>query len=559
MTKLSTETEILFVPSAVIVPDELRLDVGSIPTGMVPLRGKPVLERLGEAYPDKGLTRVVAVYNGIDAIRQYTAQSEYEWTIVNVGETTSLGETVKEGLSVLNSDGLGEQNLYINFADTLISPIQKIQSKDYITYQINDRIYRWTTFDINNGRISEITQKYKNSGDGPKPAFAGQFGITDASQFFNILNNIYMSSDDTMPLFYTALLSYLSDREYELYEPEVWLDVGHLDTYHRAKKQFLNSREFNELDINEKNVITKHSDDTQTLINEVEWYTQIPIGLQPYLPRLYNWSGIPPSPFLDLEYIGYPSLADLQLYSSHGQHIWNSIFHRLFQMVQEFQDYTIKPGQQSINKALETIYVMKTRRRLESVQEHDFFAPYFGSSEVTVNGRKYPSPRIVLDSLNEIVSDEGLMNQQTFSVIHGDLCLPNILYDPRNEILKLIDPRGEFGEFTIYGDPRYDIGKLRHSFVGHYEHLIYDHFTATASPSDCRIEYEIETTDAQDHREQRFDTVLKSQTDFSLRQIELIEALLYLSMVPLHSDSHKRQVCMLGQGIEKAAKFVTNQ
>jgi hypothetical protein len=29
----------------------------------------------------------------------------------------------------------------------------------------------------------------------------------------------------------------------------------------------------------------------------------------------------------------------------------------------------------------------------------------------------------------------------------------------------MIDPRGSFGEVGIYGDNKYDIAKMRHSFV----------------------------------------------------------------------------------------------
>jgi hypothetical protein len=169
---------------------------------------------------------------------------------------------------------------------------------------------------------------------------------------------------------------------------------------------------------------------------------------------------------------------------------------------------------------------------------------------------EYPSVSEILNRLDEVIAESDLLTRETLSIIHGDLCLPNILYDPRNEILKLIDPRGKFGEFDIHGDPRYDLAKLRHSVVGHYEHLINDQFEATAVAADATLSYEIYTTSEQEHRENRFDMILTSKTEASIETIRLIESLLFLSMVPLHTDSFERQHCMLAQGIEKISPFL---
>ena len=61
-------------------------------------------------------------------------------------------------------------------------------------------------------------------------------------------------------------------------------------------------------------------------------------------------------------------------------------------------------------------------------------------------------------------------------IVHGDLCLSNILYDLRSRICKLLDPRGSFGAAGIYGDPRYDVAKLYHSIYGLYDFITNDLF-----------------------------------------------------------------------------------
>jgi aminoglycoside phosphotransferase len=209
-----------------------------------------------------------------------------------------------------------------------------------------------------------------------------------------------------------------------------------------------------------------------------------------------------------------------------------------------------------MSEALEEMYVSKTRRRLEQLQDNPAFAEIFESDSLVVNENEVPSVNSVLAQLPFLVRENNLLGQESMSVIHGDLCLPNILYDPRNEILKLIDPRGAFGKFTIYGDHRYDLAKLRHSFVGHYEHLINDMYSASWSVTDNEISYEIQVSEEQDQRAVRFDSILQKRAHTQLREVKLIEALLFLSMVSLHSDSHERQLCMLAQGLEKVAPYL---
>jgi len=548
--------DMLLVPSAVLVPNELRLDIGSVPTGMIPLEGKPMLEHLAEAYEGHDVTRLVAVNESSTAVRDYLARSEYQWTVLDVGNTTSLGATIFRSLNKFEQEELDGRNLHINFADTLVSPLPDIYRESVVSYQNRDKAYRWTTFEIEEGRITNPVQKHEHSGVGPQPCFTGHFGINDAGSFRQSLKDTPDQVTTGLDYFYRALLNYLSTTTYDLYKPDSWIDVGHLDTYHRSKKEFLNSREFNELENRGKNIITKRSDDSKTLIDEIEWYNAIPIDLQPYLPRIYDYSTEMDNPFVKMEYIGYPSLSDLQLYGSHGQHIWDSVFHQLFNMHSEFQSFTAEPGQNLIKQSLEEIYLEKTRRRLDVLRDDKRFTPFFDADYVNVNGVQYPDLDTILSHLDVVVKNEGLLTQDKLSIIHGDLCFPNILYDPRNEILKLIDPRGNFGEFTIYGDPRYDLGKLRHSAVGHYEHLINGQFEANVDTSTPELTYEVHTTPAQDQRETQFDEILSAVSDTDIKTVKLIEALLFLSMVPLHSDNFERQQSMLAQGIEKIAPYI---
>ena len=191
------------------------------------------------------------------------------------------------------------------------------------------------------------------------------------------------------------------------------------------------------------------------------------------------------------------------------------------------------------------MYVDKTLRRLATLRHDENFKDFF-ERKIVVNGK-------IFHSLNEIlallpVAVERLLFENAekyFSVIHGDLCLPNILVAAEHNFLRVVDPRGQFGDFDIYGDWRYDLAKLLHSVEGNYDLIIADKFTANAR--DFAIDYEM----PQDFSEVReiFFEVFKSQLN-NLLALRLIEATLFLSMVPLHANSLSRQRIMLATGVE---------
>ena len=74
------------------------------------------------------------------------------------------------------------------------------------------------------------------------------------------------------------------------------------------------------------------------------------------------------------------------------------------------------------------------------------------------------------------VVPEMLFDVEEFSIIHGDLCFANIMVDENYSFIKVIDPRGKFGNFDVYGDFRYELAKLFHSVDGKYDFIIKDLF-----------------------------------------------------------------------------------
>lgn len=148
-----------------------------------------------------------------------------------------------------------------------------------------------------------------------------------------------------------------------------------------------------------------------------------------------------------------------------------------------------------------------------------------------------------------------------FSYIHGDLFFGNMLYDAVVGHLKLVDPRGSFGSHSIFplqgsvtGDQRYDYGKLTHSFLGQYDCVVHgniklsslvfhDHNILTLKYSQDVVSTSLEAFETQ------YLFWLEDQ-GMELDVSCFLAAMMFLTMLPLHTDSIDRQYLLYGRGIE---------
>lgn len=115
------------------------------------------------------------------------------------------------------------------------------------------------------------------------------------------------------------------------------------------------------------------------------------------------------------------------------------------------------------------------------------------------------------------------IDQCSFGVMHGDLFFGNTLYG--NNQLYFIDPRGYDSKNEIYGSVYYDVIKLAHSVHGLYDNIIFN---------ESKIKHYKKIN-------KYFFKIAKEVLGFSRDEILLGEMGLFLSMIPLHSDSEERQ------------------
>ena len=222
------------------------------------------------------------------------------------------------------------------------------------------------------------------------------------------------------------------------------------------------------------------------------------------------------------------------------------MFERIRFVCNDFKRYSLKDG--NIPSSLEDMYLTKTLQRFDKMRSDDRFRSLF-EKNITVNGVTYQSLNTVAEMLKRAIP-EMLYDVDTFHIIHGDLCFTNIMVDNNFSFIKVIDPRGKFGTYDIYGDARYELAKLLHSVDGKYDFIIKDLFEVSYDLETASVTYSILDRKRNYDLYKVFLDTFKNEIGNDIKKIELIEALLFLSMIPLHGESLDHQMVMLGMGLD---------
>jgi Phosphotransferase enzyme family len=298
------------------------------------------------------------------------------------------------------------------------------------------------------------------------------------------------------------------------------------------------SRAYNRFELDASRGVIKKISDTDRLRGEIGYLTNIPYRFQQYFPRIFDYSTANTDTFVVMEYYDYPTLASYLL-ERHDLGALDGIMPRLLDTVQFFSEKT-HPGNTSFTRAM---YIDKTWQ--EFVAFTDAYAlddSVFTSKHLTINGVDYDNFAYIWSDIRPYL--ESILPYNA-SFIHGDFCASNILYSP-NGVIKCIDPRGEFGERGCYGDIRYDVAKLMHSFDGGYDFIINDHFTLhEVTPTELEVSVGNYMLSAANDR---FQTTFFPT--FNQKEITMIQGCIYIGMAARHYDSIDRQRVMYLTGVQ---------
>jgi len=516
-------------------------EIGLTPPSFLPIGNKRLYEYQVELLRNKGGYDDDIYLSIPESYRLSTFDlmnlNKLKVNIIAVPDGLSLGSSI---LYCWNAAAKIRNKLTLLHGDTLFLNFD-FESKNALSVHPNRGYYKRAKLEYESDNFKSAHDEWSNDSD---LVLSGLFNFEYPLYFMKSL----VEEDND---FTEAIVRYHQNYPVELVDCGEWLDFGHINSFYHSRSKMTTQRAFNDLKINQQ-VVTKASiSNPKKIFSEGRWFAEIPLALRIYTPALlslfegdanYNGSSY------KLEYLYFLPLSDLMIFGNLSEGSWVSIFESINKALIEFNKY--KPSSEEACKVNnDDLYLSKTLKRLNdfeiqsgvdlSISKYGFLdhAKLYNLKEIAINSALY-------------IKD---LEDTDISVMHGDFCFSNILFDSRAEVIKCIDPRGITlnDELSIYGDRRYDISKIYHSLVGMYDFIIAGHYELNIidEGSIRYFDFKIFNEDNLYDIEALFRDILLSQSDYSEKEILSITIQLFLSMLPLHSEKPMLQQAFIANSI----------
>jgi hypothetical protein len=449
-------------------------------------------------------------------------------TIVRCCDKLSLGQSISDVLkSIIVKPHL--EPLRILHGDTLIFDLPATDNIIGIAFSKDD--YQWEVDDANNKR---------------EKVWCGFFTFNNPQILARAL--------ELCPNFVEAVRQYDQVENLSRCMIHEWLDFGHINTYFQSRAKITTQRSFNSLLVAD-GCVRKSGTPHSKIAAETGWYRNLPTNLKRFSPQLIDFghdnSG---AAFYITEYLPVPPLNEIYVHGRNSLLYWRNVLAVCFEYLSLCERLEISCEKKG---ALASDYLRlaesKTFTRLE-----DFFGKnsYFrGDLSMQINGKLVPT-------INSIVSDciQRLQNQKSVSgLLHGDFCFSNILFDSRSGSIKVIDPRGvnSLSEETNLGDIRYDVAKLTHSVIGLYDFIIAGFFDCSFEVDSSKAKFDLLI-----YHDKRVSNIQEDYLNLNMgTKLSVVDSmpmvvLLFLSMLPLHSDNKARQNALFANALRMYANYL---
>lgn len=508
--------------------------------GLLPIRSKPAINWCIDSAIKNGAKEIKIVLRENNT--RLSRFLGYSYPDVQQYFIESNSDIATSVISLLNNcdESLPTQ---IIFGDTLIDEAFPKENDVFLSSPNIKASKQWCLVSKDSkGCLDRIYNKERDISIADKEALVGYYKFSDTKLLKQLLSEEFLSP---APSFVSVLQKYHKVHPILIKTTQHWFDFGHISGAVQARLGLFSAREFNSLKVDAvRGTITKISKKKQKLLDEANWYQKLPLDVACYAPRVFNVSEDETYAKVEMELYGYANLAETFIYGSNNLEDWYNIIEALLKVHKVFENYS-EPQDKS---ELVEIYQTKTKQRLDDIKaKNPEIDRMMQSDYISINNIHYKNYPLLKSLLDKKI--EKLLDYDKRTIVHGDYCFSNILFDPMHYIFKLIDPRGRFKTQSIYGDPRYDIAKLRHSIVGLYDFIVAGLYKLKAIGENA-YEFQISTPILTEKLEPFFDELVVDY-GYDRKEIKLIEAILFLTMIPLHSDDLQRQKAFYLTAIKK--------
>lgn len=498
----------LVIPAAGIA-SRLRPLSSNMSKIMVRINGKPCLDYIIEQakilanIQNDELGEIIIVDGEFCDIREYCKQKYNNIKFIKQENLRGPLDACQLGISIIENEN---NPLVIWLGDAIILDNSIPFGSDcLVTKQVQDH-ENWCMWDT---ASKTFYNKPRENIDGAY-ALVGLYSFSDGikardafmnAEGYDISNalEIYENDDNN-----TRFVNHIT---------EEWYDIGDIRTYYQTCASLLNkkSRSFNTIEFDgDLGIIRKRANPhdphaLKTLDDEKMWYKHINEYAKAFTPRVFDFNDTD----LILSYESGILLSDLMLYDNLSESFWEYIIEKVLTIkTKYFED---NPTDQDFVNAFSSVsyemWVNKTKSRLSLAKSMKFF-----------NDR-------IVDELIDLAKDVCLKTRPKQST-HGDLHFGNILYNPHNDQIRFLDPRGRYGSKEdwrgTYGDDLYDYAKLSHDLIFGYNSLV-------SNVKQNEIVRDI------------FISKIPKYTHHDLDTIRSAGIILLATAIPLHDDDKDRQ------------------
>jgi hypothetical protein len=534
----SKNSKNLIITSSGFVNPNLYGDLGKILTSHIPISGKfailDIIKLAEKKYENIYITIDRNVPNLINILKLITKAR------VIVGESQlNLNSNLKiifEQLpdNLVNTDLLFGDSLYTD----LIIKNDKNKDAIYVSNSIHSTQFTSISREKLTGALSFLDENYVNT----NPKVTGSFKISNLKRFQEIFNaNLEAKNSDA---FWKTWIDYDAELKHKISLPidSNWTDIGHIDNYFKARRDSIigSSRHFNSVTVDPKSLMVKKSGPIEKIELEKNWFTNLPVELQKYLPE-YNLTET--SGTYEVEYLTSIPSNEMWISENNDGSYWLGLVEQMHNLNRDMhKDLKISTKDKIMVKQLKkVVYFDKFHERIQN-----FLKLHRGifDGNFTINQKSFPDLDYILQHVNQVI--EKIINLDSWTIIHGDLCFSNIIFDRRKDKLNLIDPRGSFGVKGIYGDPIYDLAKLSHSINGNYDYFTSDLFYFSNSSNSFELQVGA-PSDKLISREIFKEFLHQACHNYGITKEELriIEASLFMSAAPLHPEGNRGKALFL--------------
>lgn len=303
-------------------------------------------------------------------------------------------------------------------------------------------------------------------------------------------------------------------------------------------------RYFNAIEKDE-NIITKKSTDKEKLKREFDYHQFLPDELAIFFIKPFAFEVHENTSQYKMQRLNIPDLSLQWIHYSITERDFKVLLAKLFQFIKA-RPY-LEVSKDAKIKNAKDLYLNKLTDRILNLKTLEVFA---GIESLIKTSTPYTGIDEILSLYLKVYDKVILANNYPGRLVlgHGDFCLSNMLYDKRIDLLKLIDPKGGSVRVEVYMEEHYDIAKLSHSILGNYDFINNGLFELEFS-TELQLTLKIDNLALLKKNQLAFKEGLRAH-GYDYRLIRLLEASLFLSMLPLHMDNKKKILAFILTAIQ---------